>query len=309
LRILITGSGGFIGGSVGRAAARAGHELLGVARTSQPAPDWPGRFAQADVLASDLGRLVRDFAPDAVLHCAGTASVAASFAAPLDDLRAAVLSFANTLDAVRRSAPGALVLFPSSAAVYGDPPRLPVEEETPARPISPYGFHKLACELLAREYAECFGVRTVVCRLFSVFGPAQRRLLVRELFKQFAGEDETVWLEGTGAETRDYLHADDAAAALLAVAERLSGDPSAPRLTTVNVASGVGTSVIELAERIREQVAPQKPIRCRNVARAGDPRAWRADITRLRALAPGWQPRPLAEALAACIADWQRETI
>jgi UDP-glucose 4-epimerase len=309
LRILVTGSNGFVGGSVGRAAARAGHELLGVARTSQPAHGWPGRFAQADVLVSDLSGIVRDFAPDAVFHCAGTASVAASFNAPLDDLRAAVLPFANTLDAVRCAAPASLVVFPSSAAVYGDPPRLPVEEDTPARPISPYGFHKLACELLAREYAECFGVRTVVCRLFSVFSPAQRRLLVWELFKQFAGQDETVWLEGTGAETRDYLHADDAAAALLAIAERLNDDPSAPRLTTVNVASGEETSVMELAERVRAQVAPPKSIRCRNVARAGDPRAWRADVTRLRSLAPDWRPRPLAEALAACVAAWQRETI
>ncbi|HLL73872.1 MAG TPA: NAD-dependent epimerase/dehydratase family protein [Pyrinomonadaceae bacterium] len=309
MKILVTGSNGFVGGSVGRAAARAGHELLGVARASQPARGWPGRFAQADALASDLSGIVRDFAPGAVFHCAGTASVAASFAAPLDDLRAAVLTFANLLEAVRRAAPEALVVFPSSAAVYGDPPRLPVGEETPARPISPYGFHKAACEMLAREYAECFGLRAAVCRLFSVFGPAQRRLLVWELFRQFAGPDDTVWLEGTGRETRDYLHADDAASALLAVAERLSDDPSAPRLTTLNVASGVETSALELAERIRARVAPRKTIRCRNVARAGDPRAWRADVTRLRALAPGWQPRPLDEALASCVADWQREVI
>lgn len=308
LRILVTGSNGFVGGSVGLVAARAGHEVFGVARASQPARDWPGRYVQADVLTSDLAPIVAGFAPDVVVHGAGTASVGGSFSAPLDDLRAAALTFANTLDAVRRCAAlRPVVLFPSSAAVYGDPPRLPVDEDTPTRPISPYGFHKAACELLAREYAQCFDLRVVVCRLFSLFGPAQRRLLVWELYRQFAGAGETVWLEGTGAETRDYLHVEDASAALLRLAEGLERGTVGPQAAVVNVASGAETSVLELAEGIRELVAPGKTIRCRSALRPGDPRAWRADVARLHALAPGWRPRPLPEALAACVAEWQTE--
>ncbi len=310
MKILITGSNGFVGGGVGRWAVRAGHEVLGVARASQPAPGWPGQYAQADAQTSDLVGVVRAFAPDVVLHCAGTAAVAASLATPLDDLRAAVLTWANTLDAVRRSGLRPVLLFPSSAAVYGNPVALPVGEEARVCPISPYGFHKAACELLAREYAECFALRVVVCRLFSIFGAAQRRLLVWELYRQCADAGDTVWLEGTGAETRDYLHIDDIAAALvaLAAAEVARTSEARGRALVVNVASGEEISVLALARLVRDACASTREVRCRGVERAGDPRAWRADTTRLRTLAPHWQPRPLTQALAACISEWRRDS-
>ncbi len=309
MRILITGSNGFVGGGVGRWAARAGHEVLGVARASQPAAGWPGAYAQADVLTSDLAGIIGTFAPDVLLHGAGTASVAASLHTPLDDLRAAVLTWANVLDSVRRAELRPRLLFPSSAAVYGNPTELPVREDAPAQPISPYGFHKAACELLAREYAECYGCNIIVCRLFSLFGAAQRRLLVWELYQQCAGPDATVWLAGTGTETRDYLPINDIAAALLALATTLSQAPeTGGRCLTVNVASGTEMSVFALAEQVRALVAPTKEIHCRGIARPGDPHAWRADITALRTLAPAWQPQPLARALAQCINVWQQKS-
>ncbi|HEY0098768.1 MAG TPA: NAD-dependent epimerase/dehydratase family protein [Pyrinomonadaceae bacterium] len=317
MRILITGSRGFVGGSVGRYAVRAGHEVLGVGRATQADVSWPGVYVSADIVSSDLSGVIHDFAPDVVLHAAGTASVGASLTAPLDDLRAALLTWANTLESVRRSGLRPLLLYASSAAVYGNLTELPVREDAPARPISPYGFHKAACELLAHEYAECYSLPVVVCRLFSLFGATQRRLLVWELYRQFAaGNDELVWLQGTGTETRDYLHIDDVAAALLDIAaaqleatvehgmEATKAD-GASRCLVLNVASGEETSVSELARRIGQLVAPQKEIRCRGLERPGDPRAWRADITRLRTLAPYWHPQPLTASLAQCIAAWQ----
>jgi len=307
VKILITGSNGFVGGSVGRWAARAGHEVLGVARASQPVGVWPGGYVQADVLTSDLAEIVSAFAPDVILHGAGTASVGASLKLPLDDLRASVMTWANVLDGVRRSGLRPVIMFPSSAAVYGNTTELPLREALPAQPISPYGFHKAMCEQLAREYVECFGLRVVVCRIFSLFGPVQRRLLVWELYRQCAGADEIIWLAGTGAETRDYLHVDDAAAALVALATAQMQMDDAARCLFVNVASGAETSVLELARLIRDQVAPGREIRCRGLARHGDPSAWRASIAALRALAPGWQPQPLKSALAECIAVWQQE--
>jgi UDP-glucose 4-epimerase len=307
VRILITGSNGFVGGSVGRWAAHAGHEVLGVARASQPALAWPGAYMQADALTSDLVEVVSAFAPDVVLHGAGTASVGASLKTPLDDLRASVLTWANTLDSVRRSGLRPVLLFPSSAAVYGNTTELPLREEFSPQPISPYGFHKAMCEQLAREYAECFDLRVVVCRLFSLFGPRQRRLLVWELYRQCVSATETIWLEGTGAETRDYLHIDDVAAALIALASAQMQTGAVPSCLFVNVASGTETSVLELARFVRDQVAPDKEIRCRGLVRRGDPPAWRASIEALRACAPLWQPQPLASALAKCIALWRQE--
>jgi UDP-glucose 4-epimerase len=311
VKILVTGSNGFFGGGFGRHAARAGHELLGAGRASQPSEGWPGSYAQADVSTSDLSELFSSFRPELILHAAGAASVGASLKSPLDDLRASVLTWSNALDSVRRSGARPLVVFPSSAAIYGDPRTLPVGEREPARPISPYGYHKAACELLAREYAECFGLPVIVCRLFSVFGESQRRLLVWELYRQLADASPVAQLEGTGHETRDYLHVEDAAAAVLELAEGfMSGDKRFMKgskravCTTVNVASGEETRVLDLAEHIRSLVAPSKEIRCLGLARAGDPQRWRADISLLRTLAPRWHPRPFGERLARCVAAW-----
>ena len=301
MKILITGSRGFVGDSFGRFAAAAGHEVLGVSRSSQPDPGWPGRHVQADAASTDLAPIIRDFAPDLLLQAAGSASVAASIADPIGDFRATAVTLTNVLDGVRRSGCEPLVVFPSSAAVYGNPATLPVAEDAVCAPISPYGFHKMACEILTREYAACFGVATVVCRLFSVFGPRQRRLLVSELYEQFAGAADTVQLQGTGNETRDFLHVDDLSRAVLLLA------PAAPRraCTILNIAAGVETPVVALAENIRALVAPEKKITARGIARPGDPARWCAETRRLRALIPEWKPQTLAAGLEATIREWQ----
>lgn len=310
MKILVTGSRGFIGGSIARFAARHNHQVLGIGRSSQREADWPGEYVQADVVSADLSPIIREFAPEVVFHAAGTASVGASLKSPLDDLRAAMMTWANTLDGVRRSELQPLILFPSSAAVYGNPPALPVKESAPLDPISPYGFHKAACELLAREYSFCFGLNIIVCRLFSVFGTAQRRLLVWELFKQFTNCDSTAWVDGTGAETRDYLAVDDVAAAMFHLIEsqpQAQQNEEEARCLFVNIASGEETSVLELARLIGEMIAPEKEIQCRGRARRGDPQRWRADTSRLCALAPSWQPFALRENLSKCLAAWQKE--
>ncbi len=300
MKIAITGSRGFIGGSVARFAAAQGHEVLGISRSSQPEADWPGRHLHADALHADLAPALRAFQPDVFLHAAGTASVAESLADPLEDLRASTLTLANTLDSIRRAGISPTILFPSSAAVYGNPAELPVNENAPVAPISPYGFHKAACELLAREYAECFGLKIIVCRLFSVFGERQRRLLVWEIFKQLAKHSRELELQGTGEETRDFLHVEDVSSALLRLAKRTDAN-----FTIVNVASGHEVSVRNLAEQMRTILSPQKTVRYRGETRAGDPLHWRADVTRLHKITAPWQSRDLTAALRATISDWQ----
>lgn len=306
MKIVITGSRGFVGSSIGSLAAQVGHEVLGISRATQAPSAWPGKYVSADVVSADLSSVIRDFAPDTIFHGAGTASVSASFAAPLDDLRASALCWANLLEGVRRSGLKPLILFPSSAAVYGQLKSLPVKEDASVDPVSPYGFHKAMCEILGREYANCFGQRILVCRLFSLFGEHQKRLLVWELFQQFAGAENVVWLQGTGTETRDYLHAADMAAAIVALMEKRASDTSANNYHVLNVASGVETGVLDLAKQVGTLIAPQKEIRCRGVHRSGDPERWQADITRMRALLPDWKPKPLTEGLASCIAHWRK---
>jgi UDP-glucose 4-epimerase len=302
MRIAVVGCKGFLGATFTRFAAAKGHELLGFARSSQPDADHPGQFESADATYTDLAPALARFKPAAVLHAAGAASVAASLAAPVDDLRAALLTFANTLDAVRRAGVDCLTVFPSSAAVYGDPLRLPVPEEAPLAPLSPYGFHKLACEVIATEYAQVYGLRVAVARLFSLYGPRQRRLLLWELFAQATSAVTEVVLAGTGEESRDYLHADDACAALLSLATA----PQRQKLIAVNVASGQQTSTGDLARLVVAAVAPHKKLLFRGEARPGDPPHWQADVRKLSAIHPG-EPRPLFLGVEQCVRDWAAE--
>lgn len=302
MRLLITGISGFIGGSIGRYAAQRDHAVLGTGRASDGAREWSGLYTRS-AGPEDLATVIQEFRPDVVINAAGTASVGASVANPLNDFRGSVQTCADVLDAVRRSAIRPLVVIPSSAAVYGNPASLPVAEDAALRPISPYGFHKAACELLAREYAECFDLNVLVCRFFSVFGAAQRRLLVWEIFQQLNGPENVAWLSGTGEETRDFLYIDDLADALLQLIE--TAQLSEPKYSLVNVAGGVETSVSSLAEMMRDLVAPEKEIRCRGEQRKNDPVRWRADISRLESLLPSWRPRTLQEGLAACVAGWR----
>jgi UDP-glucose 4-epimerase len=128
------------------------------------------------------------------------------------------------------------------------------------------------------------------------------------LYNQLASDATAIWLEGTGRETRDYLHVEDAASAMLELAASLAHEPERGGCRVVNVASGEETRVAELAERMRALVAPGKEVRCRGRARAGDPRRWRADTNALRSLAPRWQPEPFAQRLAQCVAAWRAES-
>jgi UDP-glucose 4-epimerase len=302
VKILVTGSRGFVGASFGRFASKAGHEVLGISRSSQPEPGWPGHHLQADAAQADLSPVIREFDPDMVLQAAGSASVGASISDPVGDFRAAAVTVTNVLDGVRRSGRTPLLVYPSSAAVYGNPACLPVAEHEVAAPISPYGFHKSVSEIMAREFTQCFGLSTVVCRLFSLFGSAQKRLLVWELYEQFTGPNEIVQIQGVGTETRDFLHIDDLSRVFLDL-------PSiVPRgqCTTLNVASGTETPILDLANIIRSTMGSEKAIICRGEARPGDPRRWCADIRRLRSLAPEWQPKELVEGLKETIQQWRQ---
>ena len=307
MRVLITGSTGFIGGGLGRYAARAGHAVRGTARSPAPGNEWLGDYASSDATTESLARIVGDFAPDALFHAAGTASVGASLVDPLADFHGSVSVCANLLEAVRQSAKHPLLFIPSSAAVYGNPAELPVNEKAAIQPISPYGFHKAMCERLAREAAECFGLKIIVCRLFSVFGARQRRLLIWELFKQLSGAGETAWLDGTGLESRDFLHVDDVSAAVFQLAEHLATDAPSGYFEIVNIASGNETKIADIAGKIRDVVAPNKEVNCRGAVRAGDPLNWRGEISKLRSMIPLWTARPLIDSLNECVAVWQQE--
>lgn len=303
MRWIVTGCHGFLGTSFGRYATGRGDEVLGIARGSQPPLGWRGKYLSADVGASELADCFGSFQPEAIFHAAGSASVAGSFRSPHDDFRASVGAWSHVLDAVRRSGTRPLVFFPSSAAVYGQPDVLPVSENASLRPMSPYGYHKMACEVLAESHARFFDTRIIIIRIFSLFGALQRRLLLWEIFQQIRNGVERVELAGSGAETRDFLSVDDLSGAVHALAALPKG--TLPALAVFNVAAGVELDIVKVAETVARLSGNVMPVHCRGESRSGDPDRWVADTKLLRQALSDWEPRPFETALAETISAWK----
>lgn len=266
MKAIVTGASGFVGAAMLRAAARAGIEAIGISR---PGFDYSPR---------SVASLVDVSSADFVFHAAGTASVARSMSDPGADFAASAVLLESVLEGLRASSRRPRIIYPSSAAVYGNPEVLPVAEDSRIAPISAYGYHKAICETLVQEYAQCFGIPGFVARPFSLFGEEQRRLLVWEIFRQYRNEPG-VELSGTGNEERDYLHVDDFADLVWACAIR-----AVRPFEVLNIASGDSIRVADLAGRIGRLLRSSKRVACKGIPSHGDPAVWRADVRRLRAL-------------------------
>jgi nucleoside-diphosphate-sugar epimerase len=291
--LLLTGATGFIGGAVLRQAVADGQRVAVLSRHSPPTtlPTYVSWHLGTPDDAAYVQALVDATRPRVVLHAAGAASVPQSFAEPAYDYAGSVALTRGVLEGVRRSVHAPRVVLVGSAAVYGNPAVLPVHETVPSAPISPYGWHRHLCEDLAALYRQSFDMDVLVGRVFSAYGPGLRRQVVYDAFMRLmhSAKGSAVSFAGTGDETRDFLHVDDVARALLLVAQYAP----AP---VVNVASGDATRLRDLIGAIAVRVGGRHRVHFDGTVRPGDPRFWQADIARLHAT--GFAPRrSLAEGL------------
>jgi UDP-glucose 4-epimerase len=284
---LICGAGGFIGRQCASAFQQAGWRVFGAGRSRHPQQDhafpyFPGDLGERDYVA----RTMSESQPDRVIFAAGPSSVRGSFADPCSDFAQQTLPMMRVLDGARGLPKRPGVLLVSSAAVYGNPACTPVCESDAAAPISPYGFHKLQQELLLKEYASLYGVPTCSARVFSTYGAGLRHLAVWDIAQRALKGDFT--LQGTGAESRDYLHVSDVALAM----ERICRD--APfEGECINVASGREIDIEQLASLIYRTLALSERPSFTGSGEPGKPLRWRANVDRLHAL--GFSPRTALE--------------
>jgi UDP-glucose 4-epimerase len=294
--VLVTGVAGFLGRYVSREFARRGWRVVGIDLVAVENAPPEVEYYRMALPSAELGTLLASVAPLTCIHCAGRASVGHSVAEPAVDFRESVCVTFELLDAIRRSAPKCRTILLSSAAVYGNPASLPVTEGHQAAPLSPYGYHKLICETLAEEFNRTYGLATAVVRIFSAYGPGLRRQVVWDICQRALSSD-SLRLHGTGEESRDFIHAADVAAALYAVAEGAAFHAEA-----YNVATGYETTIRSLAEQLVEILHTGVRPEFDGQATPGDPRNWRADVTRLSGL--GFVPRiGLSEGLKT-VAVW-----
>ncbi|MGI8960843.1 MAG: NAD-dependent epimerase/dehydratase family protein [Bryobacteraceae bacterium] len=297
--LLLTGAGGFLGRYVAQAASEGGWLVHGVDLADRANAADMASYRQLRLPDPQLFEEVKKIQPRLCVHCAGNASVAQSISEPLADFEAGPGVTVQLLEALRRYAPECRVIFLSSAAVYGNPSALPVNEAEPARPISPYGFHKWQCEILCREYAEVFGLRTASVRIFSAYGPGLRRQVLWDVCRKALAYERPFTLHGTGNESRDFIHGVDIAEALMLVAR--SGTFSGE---IYNVASGEETSIRQIAEHVTSALKVKDTPMFDGSATVGNPTNWRADITKVRQL--GFSPRVYIQAGIESYARWAR---
>jgi GDP-4-dehydro-6-deoxy-D-mannose reductase len=260
---------------------------------------------EVDLLDADAVRsAVRSAAPAAVFHLAALAAVGRSWEAPVETLTANVAMTANVLEAVKREAPEAAFVLVGSGEVYGPPERLPVEEDAPLRPQNPYAVSKAACDLLAGQYADAFGLRVVRLRPFNHAGPGQSDdyvigTLTRQVAEaEAAGQEEAVLRTGNPDSARDFTDVRDVVRAYVAAAGAGQG--------VFNVASGRSVTVRRLIELVRG--AARLPVRHevdQARVRAHDVPEVRGSAERLRA-ATGWRPEiPLEQTVADALDEWR----
>lgn len=242
---------------------------------------------------------------DAVVHLAAVSSVQASVDNPLRTHRTNLTGSIQLFEAAARSGVGRVV-YASSAAVYGEPQHLPVGEDAPTRPMSPYAVDKLAGEYYLAHYGRrrAFGVEAF--RFFNVYGPRQDPASpysgVISIFLDRARRREGVTIFGDGRQTRDFVYVQDLVDILMAAvtgpASSAAGSPGSGS-TAVNLAGGTSVDLLTLVAAVSQAAGLEEPLPATFApARLGDIQRSEADVTLLAALYGMVPATPLTVGLA-----------
>jgi UDP-glucose 4-epimerase len=301
---LVTGGAGFIGSNlagtlVGRGVrVRVLDDLSsGFAVNLEPYPDAEfvrGSVTDPEAVAAAVTGC------DTVFHLAASVGNKRSIDDPVHDSRVNVLGTLHVLEAARAAGVGKVV-YSSSAGIFGELKHLPIAEDHPIDPDSPYGASKLAGEKLALAYAKLYDLEAVALRYFNVYGPNQRfdqygNVIPIFVFRMLAGERVTIF--GDGEQTRDFVNVADVVQANL----RAAG--TAGVSGAFNIASGTRITINDLASRLAALVGGEPEV-SHGPPRPGDVRHSIADISSAAA-AFGFDPAVPLDAGLPEYVEWAR---
>ena len=304
MKIFVTGGAGYVGSHCVKELRQAGYEILVYDNLSSghreaAPPSVP--FIQGDLGDESLltGALL-DNGFDAVMHFAASLDVGESVRHPLKYYENNVTNTIHLLRIMHQAGIRKLI-FSSTCATYGTPAALPIREDMPQQPISPYGRSKLAIEWALQDCAVAWGLGSMALRYFNAAGAAADGSigedhdpeihLIPIILQVALGQRDKIKIFGTDYPTpdgtciRDYIHVED-----LAVAHRLALEALEPGTTNhFTVGTGVGTSVRQVIEAARGVTGKTIPAE-ETDRRPGDPPELFADPARLRQTL-GWEPR------------------
>ncbi|MFA6956955.1 MAG: NAD-dependent epimerase/dehydratase family protein [Thermoanaerobaculia bacterium] len=304
MRVVVTGGAGFIASHIVDAYVERGWDVtvlddLSTGERSNVNPK--ARLVVGSVTDPAVVAEVVRPGVDLLNHHAAQMDVRKSVADPVFDAEQNVVGSLRLFEAAVKSGVKSVIFSSSGGAAYGEPVFVPQTEEHPFAPMSPYGCAKLSVEHYLGYYRQVHGLRAVALRYGNVYGPRQKKHGEAGVVAIFAGKmlaGETVTINGTGEQTRDYVCVDDVVRANMAVSEgELSG--------SFNVGTGVETSVVELFEALSRALGGSFPS-VHAPAKAGEQARSVLDGTKLRALAALPEPMGLEIGLSRTIA-WIRQ--
>jgi len=304
MKIFVTGGAGYIGSHIVKALGKDKHDIL-VYDNLSTGHKWAvlyGRMVKGDLADTKLlNETLNFFHPDAVIHFAASIQVGESVLKPLLYYRNNVVNTMNLLEAMQNNNIQNFI-YSSTAAVYGMPETITVDETAPLRPINPYGQSKVMVEKILQDLSAVTAFRYIALRYFNVagadtecrIGQAYRESthLITRALKTAHGEFPKLSIYGTDYPTadgtciRDYIHVDDLANAHVLSLNHLM---ETGKSDVMNCGYGHGFSVREVVAAAKKVTGIDFPVEDTD-RRSGDTEQVVADSTKLRSIT-GWQPR------------------
>ncbi len=309
MRVVVTGGAGFIGSNLCEALSQdpAFDEVVALDDLSNGfAENLDGIDAEL-VVGSILDAAMLDevcAGAAAIIHLAARGSVPKSVKDPVKTHERNATGTLMVMEAARRHG-NIYTIVASSSSVYGATPDLPKHEDLPTRPMSPYAVSKVATEWYALAYGHSYGLPSLVFRFFNVYGPRQPAghayAAVIPAWIAAAMNDETLWVNGDGKQSRDFTYVDTVTWTLVEAVKRevVSDIP-------VNLAFGGGTTLLELIAQLEDVFGRSLRVEHRD-PRPGDIRHSTADPSRLFGLFPDVDPIDFDEGLARTLAWWRQQ--
>lgn len=302
--VVVTGGAGFIGSHLVDALVDDGCTVTVIDDLSTGRAEFvPGEAALKEIDIRDDALKPAVAGADTIFHLAASAHTRATSAGwddPAFDAAVNARGTLNLFEALREQASDARVVFASSAAVYGNPQDVPIDEDHPQEPISPYGIHKITGEKYCNAYHSQHGIDAVSVRIFNVFGPRQPRYVMYDFLKKLQDDPTELEVLGTGRQTRDYCYIDDAVDGLITAAENgVAGEE-------YNMSGENVISIGDLAELMVDMLDLDADIHYTEESWTGDPKRLEADITRLKEI--GFAPETGLEDGLQQFIDYFRRT-
>ncbi len=249
MNVLVTGGAGFIGSHLVDTLIADGHSVAAVdilATGKRENVNPQATLYEIDIRSPALAAAFEAARPEVVFHVAAHASVSESVRDPMHDAEVNVLGTLNVLQQCAAYGVGRFVFSSTGGALYGEPERLPADEEHPVSPLSPYGASKAAAEAYVQTHCALSGIRYTILRYGNVYGPRQDPFGEAGVVAIFAnammgGRPPTIF--GDGSHERDYVYVDDVVRAnVLALAQAEDG--------VYNIGTGEGTTVAQVFDAL-----------------------------------------------------------